>query len=102
MKVLLNKLRIYLIKKLSVKQVIATKLEGMTLRNERVTHLSCGFYELPGRKFGAIHIHYIGGELKCFDYDNLEKMVRDYTYLSDVFISQEILNKKTLLQKESL
>lgn len=94
MKALINKIRVYLLKKLSTKTIIATKLEKVVLRNDRVHHISIGYYELPGRKFGTVFVTYDSGPRDHFDYDDLEMMQRDYTYVVDVFMSQTTLAKK--------
>lgn len=95
LKSLVNKLRLFLLRKLTVKQVIGLKLEGITIEAEKtLSSVHFGVMTLEGsRRFASISAHYMEGDMTQVHYDDLEKAQRDYNFLLNLLLTSPLTRK---------
>ena len=90
-KVKVQQLRAYLIKRLMTKEVIAIKLNKIKVRmGEKITCVSITTHTLPTqqRMFSSVTIHYGSGQLDSMIYDDLQTAMADYLFEYDLFIKE--------------
>jgi len=87
---LLSRIRLFLIKMLSTRKVVALQLEGMTvLKDSDITYTGINYHALPNRMFASVSVHYANGKIDHPNFDDLGQAQRNFDFVTKMFIEQQ-------------